>query len=586
MKHIGKKKNLIWIMWLAGIVAILFSTAGMWYRPLPKVQVKECTDLDEKAAYDYVDEITEVYPYRTFGSSAVQELGDNIGQFFEQQGLEVEKQEFVSWRPDANKFYLKFDLVDNDVNLFSDSYDTLVEHVKGTNIIGISQGESNQAILIGAHRDMAYGVQGAEDNASGTGLLMELAKELCSDYHYYTYIFVSFDGEEAQEKGSDYFVKQYHNIDSVKLAIILDQVGFREADSLMTYGKYGGFEQLSLGTQSLLKACLDVSGEENVSFDPVYAPKKGIEALIKHIEGKCFITANTDCNPFYDKQIPAFGVKAINAKKMEEAIVHSPNDNMENISSETIKMSGNFVKTMVATVEAEQKILSSLSEKDDFIISGDSYLPSVNMMIARIILFVLIGLEMFVGVWSMNIHSKKEEVVLGISTCGASLVLACVLCCLIRYGLSSVLKRIPVLGVVFVWILLLIGGIVAIKKVIVKNHITGLSAISLQKIVNGVAFGILFLEGNEEYAVVLLFITMIGTFIMQFLGEKFKAIGIITNVLYVVIHSYTAVLVFGVFLRGVDMNSFLLIHIISLFVFVTMNVLVFGRKSQPGRLNS
>ena len=49
-------------------------------------------------------------------------------------------------RPNEDKFYLKFDLVDNDVELFSDSYDTLIENV--------------------------------EDNASGTGLLMELVKQI------------------------------------------------------------------------------------------------------------------------------------------------------------------------------------------------------------------------------------------------------------------------------------------------------------------------------------------------------------------------------------------------------------------------
>ena len=578
MKLSGKRKIITWMMWLIGIVVILSSTASVWYRPLPEVQVKDCTDLDGDAAYDYVNMITTNYPYRTYGSSAVKDLGDDLVEFFGKQGLDVTKQEFVSWRPDANKFYLKFDLVDNDVNLFSDSYDSLIEHVKGTNIIGVSQGESKQAILIGAHRDMAYGIQGAEDNASGTGLLMELAKELSNDKHYYTYIFVSFDGEEAQEKGSDYFVNNYQECDSVRLAIILDQVGFSEADSLMTYERYGSFEQLSLGAQSLLKSCLDVTGKANVSFDPSYAPKKGIEALVKHLEGKSFITANTDCNPFYGKKIPAFGVKAINAEKMEEAVVHSSEDNMEHISAKTIQMSGNFVKTMIATLEAEPSILTTLAVQDDFIISGDTYLPVTNMRIARSILMVLIGMYMLDKVWYVIKHAKKEEIILCIETFGLSLVWACMLCFLIRYGLTGFLKKISILGVLFVWVLLLIGGILVIKKVILKNRVNGLISISFQQIVNGVAFGILALRGNMEYAVVLLSIAMLVTIIMQYLFGKFRRIGIIINGVYIVLHSFVVIAVFNVFLRGVNIEQFLLVQLISLFVFLTMNVFVFGRN--------
>lgn len=586
MKLVVENKRFTWIMWVVGIISIFVLTAGVWYKPLPEVQLKECADIDEEVAYEYVDTIARDYSYRVYGSKEVKELGDYISEFFGEQGLEVSKQEFVSWRPDADKFYLKFDLVDNDVNLFSDSYDTLIEHVKGTNVIGVNRGKSEQAILIGAHRDMAYGIQGAEDNASGTGLLMELAKEIGSINHYYTYIFVSFDGEEAQEKGSDYFVKNYEGVGSVKLAIILDQVGFSEADSLMTYGKYGSFEQLSLGTQSLLKECLDVTGSQNVSFDSAYAPKKGVEALIKHIEGKSFITANTDCNPFYEKQIPAFGVKAINAQKMEEAVIHTPEDNMKQVSKNTLKMSGNFVKTMVATLENDPSILSTLSVQDDFVISGDSYLPSTNIKIARVIFIVLTVLEILFGARYIIKYAKKEEIVRCLLSCVASFVWACALCLLLRYGLISVMKKIPLLGVLFIWILLLIAGIIVIKKLILKNRVACLNAISFQQIVNGIAFGTLCLCAKIEYAVVIFLVALIGTLIIQFWGERFKIITIIINTMYEIIHSFVMISVFNVFLRGVNLEDFLIIQIMSLFIFITMNIFVFGQKYQQERLIS
>ena len=130
----------------------------------------------------------------------------------------------------------------------------------------------------------------------------------------------------------------------------------------------------------------------------------------------------------------------------------------------------------------------------------------------------------------------------------------------------------------FVWVLLLIGGILVIKKVILKNRVNGLISISFQQIVNGVAFGILALRGNMEYAVVLLSIAMLVTIIMQYLFGKFRRIGIIINGVYIVLHSFVVIAVFNVFLRGVNIEQFLLVQLISLFVFLTMNVFVFGRN--------
>lgn len=205
-------------------------------------------------------------------------------------------------------------------------------------------------------------------------------------------------------------------------------------------------------------------------------------------------------------------------------------------------------------------------------------MPVTNMRIARSILMVLIGMYMLDKVWYVIKHAKKEEIILCIETFGLSLVWACMLCFLIRYGLTGFLKKISILGVLFVWVLLLIGGILVIKKVILKNRVNGLISISFQQIVNGVAFGILALRGNMEYAVVLLSIAMLVTIIMQYLFGKFRRIGIIINGVYIVLHSFVVIAVFNVFLRGVNIEQFLLVQLISLFVFLTMNVFVFGRN--------
>jgi Zn-dependent M28 family amino/carboxypeptidase len=62
---------------------------------------------------------------------------------------------------------------------------------RGINVVGISPGEVDEAILVGAHRDIIFSVQGAEDDGSGTAAMLELARVMSQKKHKYTYIFVS-----------------------------------------------------------------------------------------------------------------------------------------------------------------------------------------------------------------------------------------------------------------------------------------------------------------------------------------------------------------------------------------------------------
>lgn len=94
----------------------------------------------------------------------------------------------------------------------------------GYNVIAILPGQSDTSIVIGAHYDhLGYGEHsslyagkerlihyGADDNASGTGGLIELAKYFHSrrDLLRHSIVFAAFSGEESGILGSNYYVKQ------------------------------------------------------------------------------------------------------------------------------------------------------------------------------------------------------------------------------------------------------------------------------------------------------------------------------------------------------------------------------------------
>lgn len=90
----------------------------------------------------------------------------------------------------------------------------------GHNVIGMIDNKASTSVIIGAHFDhLGYGGfgsrytgfpaihNGADDNASGTALVMELAKVLKSEkFKNHNYVFAAFSGEEKGLLGSKDFV--------------------------------------------------------------------------------------------------------------------------------------------------------------------------------------------------------------------------------------------------------------------------------------------------------------------------------------------------------------------------------------------
>jgi len=110
----------------------------------------------------------------------------------------------------------------------------------GHNVIGFINNKANSTVVIGAHYDhLGYGGEGslyrgapaihhgADDNASGTAALLELANYFShSTLRGHNYLFIAFSGEEKGLLGSNYFVK-HPTIDlkSVSYMINMDMVG-------------------------------------------------------------------------------------------------------------------------------------------------------------------------------------------------------------------------------------------------------------------------------------------------------------------------------------------------------------------------
>ncbi|RAJ01533.1 Zn-dependent M28 family amino/carboxypeptidase [Chitinophaga skermanii] len=111
----------------------------------------------------------------------------------------------------------------------------------GTNVAGFIDNNATETIVFGAHYDhLGYGEDhnslsttnneihnGADDNASGTAALLELAKMLkASKLKKYNYLFLAFSGEELGLYGSKYYT-EHSTIDltNANYMINMDMVG-------------------------------------------------------------------------------------------------------------------------------------------------------------------------------------------------------------------------------------------------------------------------------------------------------------------------------------------------------------------------
>ena len=120
----------------------------------------------------------------------------------------------------------------------------IVTEVKGINMIGYIQGKSDNVIVISAHYDHLGVVKGevfngADDNASGVGGLLNLAAYFAKNKPNNTIIFAAFDAEEMGLQGAKAFVANPPvAIEKIKLNINMDMIAHNDKGELYAVGTF------------------------------------------------------------------------------------------------------------------------------------------------------------------------------------------------------------------------------------------------------------------------------------------------------------------------------------------------------------
>jgi hypothetical protein len=215
---------------------------------------------------------------------------------------------------------------------------------KARNVVGYLDNQAQYTIVIGAHFDhLGYGEDGnsmirtgdlgihngADDNASGTSSMIELAFLLKnSKSKQYNFLFIAFSAEELGLNGSKYFVENPTvSLNSINYMINMDMVGrMNDSTKTITVGGYG--------TSPSWKPMLDAVKKKDFS---IRVDSSG--------------TGPSDHTSFYRKDIPVlFFFTGLHSD------YHKPSDDADKINYVGMLKIIRFIQQMIEADKQDQKL--------------------------------------------------------------------------------------------------------------------------------------------------------------------------------------------------------------------------------------
>ncbi len=153
--------------------------------------------------------------------------------------------------------------------------------IQGVNVVAFKAGTVKPTVLFGAHVDSVPGAPGANDNASGTAAVLEMARRAANTPLGARSFFVLFDGEEDGLRGSRAFVEKYGDVArGLRAMLNFDMVGVNVMP--LSVGGEDELEALALRAAPSLKTMPNGGGSDHASFAAVGTPAlffhRGIDA--------------------------------------------------------------------------------------------------------------------------------------------------------------------------------------------------------------------------------------------------------------------------------------------------------------------
>jgi hypothetical protein len=305
---------------------------------------------DAARAHALTKEFVTRFPRRVFGSLEARQSTGYIQQYLKALGYEMSYTHFE--QPIAGRRQV------------------------GRNVLALRRGPNSRTTMVVAHYDTApTTVQGAMDNGSGVGVLLELARVFSGEPIRNSILFVASDGEEWGMLGTGDLAASYPERGRIAAVLSLDCVAIGELASidLGTDGQMAGYSPGWL--RELLR--------RSVRFEKLEVSEPA--GLREHLD-RAFLISGTDQGPFLAQGIPAInlGSRSRDARR-EWEVWHSPADTAENLRQTSIDAYGRVAERALRTLDRLQETPPS---KDEFRFTGSGMVSGRAMNFLHLLAFL------------------------------------------------------------------------------------------------------------------------------------------------------------------------------------------------------
>jgi len=270
---------------------------------------------------------------RQTGTEGEQQAAEYIANRFEAMGLEPKG---------TNDYFQKFTFrpKTNPHQKTNYNYKDGDSTITGINVIGFLDNKAENTIIIGAHYDhLGYGAEGslfrgenqeihngADDNASGVAVMLNLVQKLQVNNTGNNYLIMAFSGEEMGLLGSNYFTKN-PTIDLTRANYMLnmDMVGrLKNNNTLAVYG---------VGTSPILKQVVKAN---NDNFN-----------IIENESG----IGPSDHTSFYNSEIPV-----LHFFTGQHEDYHKPGDDAEKLNYQGMALISDYLYQIISDLDDNGKL--------------------------------------------------------------------------------------------------------------------------------------------------------------------------------------------------------------------------------------
>jgi aminopeptidase YwaD len=155
----------------------------------------------------------------------------------------------------------------------------VVEETPSRNVIAEKPGTGDEVVIIGAHYDTVRNISGANDNASGTAVILTIARELSEKSFPFTVRFIAFGSEEVGLLGSRAYVDALSEAERGQIMAMMNFDALGSGTSLVLLGD-SRLTELAMNQGDLRGINLEVSpGLRGGSSDHASFAESGVPVV-------------------------------------------------------------------------------------------------------------------------------------------------------------------------------------------------------------------------------------------------------------------------------------------------------------------